>query len=101
MAYEIKKSLRDKISLNNFSKDIFLINRGKEVLAVRNGYILDSVQMSFENENFQFFYFYADKILFSVSLSRVDIYNFELNQKSKPHRIKTVAKDSLSLPNST
>jgi hypothetical protein len=66
-------------------------------LAVRKGYILDSVQMSFEDEDFEFVYF-TDKTLFSVSLNRVDVYSFELNQKSKPYRIKTTAKDSLSIP---
>ena len=43
--YEIKESLKHSIKLNNYSKEIFLLNLGNEVLALKRGYVLDSANV--------------------------------------------------------
>ena len=44
--YEIKKSLKKKLILKNFSKETFLMNLGAEILAFKKGYMIDSVSIS-------------------------------------------------------
>lgn len=44
--YDIQKRLKKKLVLKNFMKDTFLMNIGWEILAFKQGYIIDSVSIS-------------------------------------------------------
>lgn len=44
--YDIQKSLKSKIVLKNYLKDTFLMNIGWEILAVKKGYVIDSVSIN-------------------------------------------------------
>ncbi len=46
--YDIKEGLEQKIKLQNFSKEIFLMNLGFEILAVKKGYIIDSAFLNIQ-----------------------------------------------------
>lgn len=39
--YDIPKFLKKYVRLENYSKDIYLINLGRLIYAVRKGYIID------------------------------------------------------------
>lgn len=46
--YDIKDGLQKKMKLENFSKEIFLMNLGFEILAVKKGYFIDSVYLNIQ-----------------------------------------------------
>lgn len=61
--YEIKQSLRNGIRLNNYSKEIFLLNLGSEILALKRGYVLDSATVNLKTEQSMLQYVGSDTLL--------------------------------------
>jgi uncharacterized secreted protein with C-terminal beta-propeller domain len=49
--YDIKEGLEKKIKLENYSKEIFLMNLGFEILAVKKGYFIDSAKLNIQEES--------------------------------------------------
>lgn len=43
--YDIPGFLKKYVRLENYSKDIYLINLGREIYAVRKGYVIDSANV--------------------------------------------------------
>lgn len=94
--YDIKKSLKSKLILKNFSKETFLMNLGAEILAFKKGYIIDSVSISVSTEN-SILKYIGDERMIHISDRRIEIYEFKLNSSSKPYRIKVSPLDSISI----
>ena len=44
LVYELDKTFRNRIKIYNYSKDIFLINYGFQMIAVKKGYALDTIR---------------------------------------------------------
>jgi hypothetical protein len=44
--YDIPGFSRKYLKLENYSKDIYFINLGREIFAVRKGYIIDSANVN-------------------------------------------------------
>lgn len=49
--YDIPGFLKKSVRLENYSKDIYLINLGREIYAVRKGYIIDSANVNISSEH--------------------------------------------------
>lgn len=41
--YDVSVKLRDRIVFSNYSKDIFFMNLGQSISAIKKGYIIDTV----------------------------------------------------------
>lgn len=97
--YDIHKSLKKKLKLKTFMKDTFLMNIGWEILAFKQGYILDSVSISstVDNPNLRYL---GDEKLVHVSDKKLELYQFKIATDTKPYSIKINPIDSvqLSLP---
>lgn len=94
--YEIQERLKKKIKLKNFMKDTFLMNLGWEILAFKQGYIIDSVSMSSAIDNPNLIYLGEEKLV-HVSDRRIEIYEFRILTKVKPYKIEVKPRDSIIL----
>lgn len=61
--YDISNGLRDKIVLSNYSKEIFCMNLGHEILAVKKGYIIDTVNSNIDNDHTVLRYLGNDRLI--------------------------------------
>ena len=92
--YEIQQRLKHKIKIKNFMKDIFLMNLGFEILAFKQGYIIDSVGISsaIDNPNLKYL---GEERLVHVSDKRIEIYKFRILTNVRPHKIEVKSIDSI------
>ena len=61
--YDISNALRSKIVLSNYSKEIFCMNLGHEILAVKKGYIIDTVNSNISDDNIVLRYLGNDRLI--------------------------------------
>lgn len=95
--YEIKSSLKKSLKLVNYSKEVFFMNLGNEILALKKGYVLDSATVNLQNEDSTLIYVGKETLL-HVSSGKIDTYSFHLSMLSKPWRIQVKATDSIKMP---
>ena len=61
--YDISGYMKDRVVLSNYSKDIFCMNLGYEILAVKKGYIIDRVNSNIADENAILKYMGNDRLI--------------------------------------
>lgn len=98
--YDIKNSLRKSLRLTNYSRDIFLMNLGSEVYALKKGYILDTANVNLKHEESKLYYLGQNNLL-HVSSKKIQLYNFMIKTASKPFHIKINPCDSIELNKSS
>ena len=94
--YDIKEGLEKKIKLENFSKEIFLMNLGFEILAVKKGYIIDSAYLNIQEES-TFLHYIGNNRLLHLSPMKAEIYRFKINFNTNPPRIDIASLDSIEV----
>lgn len=95
--YDIPGFLRRFVKLENYSKDIYLINLGREIYAVRKGYVIDSANVNISSENNYLKYISHQKLM-HVSDCKVEIYQFKVDITVHPPRIGLESTDSIEIP---
>lgn len=94
--YDVKEGLEKKIKLENFSKEIFLMNLGFEILAVKKGYIIDSAYLNIREES-TFLRYIGNNRLLHLSPQKAEVYRFKIDFTSNPPRIDIISLDSIQI----
>ncbi len=81
--YDIQKELRHEIKLLNISANIFFMSLKTEVLAVKNGLIIDSVGVNFKFANCYIKLIKKD-VLVHVLENKIEFYHMKLNYDCLP-----------------
>jgi hypothetical protein len=95
--YEIPKYLRPYARLENYSKSIYLINLGKDIYAVRKGYVIDNANVNILAGNNHLRYLSNNKLI-HVTDHKVEVYNFSIDETVHPPRIIVDSTDSIQIP---
>lgn len=48
--YDIMKTMKRRVKINNFSKDTFFLNMGCEIIAAKKGFIIDSINVNVQGQ---------------------------------------------------
>lgn len=94
--YDIKKNLKKQIVIENFSKDIIFMNIDTEILAAKNGYILDSANVSIQSGNAKLRYI-SNQRLIHISDTKVEIYKMSILTNVVPNKIQITPIDALEI----
>ena len=84
--YELPYEMRKVVTLENYSKDVYFINLGEQIIAIKRGYILDSARVNKDTNDCHLKFFAQSKLL-HISTARLEIYNFLLNANTIPAKI--------------
>ena len=80
--------------IENFSKDIIFMNIGAEILAAKNGYILDSANMNIHSGNAKLRYI-SNQRLIHISDTKLEIYKMSILTTVVPNKIQVTPVDAL------
>lgn len=47
--YDVQNSYKKQMKIENYSKDVYLLNLGFEILAFKKGYVIDSVNVNIQS----------------------------------------------------
>ena len=95
--YEIAGYLRESTRLVNYSKTIFLINAGRDMFAVRKGYVVDMAHVNIQSGN-NYLHYLSNHKLIHVTDIKVEIYQFSIDEAVHPPRISVCSTDSMEIP---
>lgn len=95
--YDVKTSFRKSLTIKNYSKEVFLMNLGNEILALKRGYILDSATVNLKNQE-SYLEYIGNETLLHISQKKIEVYSFCVNMINKPYRIIIKPKDSIRMP---
>ena len=94
--YDIKRNLKKMLVIENFSKDIIFMNIGAEILAAKNGYILDSASVNIQAGNAKLKYI-SNQRLIHITDSKLEIYKLSILTNVVPNKIQVTALDALEI----
>ena len=86
------------MSIKNYSKELFLMNLGGEILALKKGYVLDSATVNLKHES-SYLEYLGNETLLHISQKKVEVYSFQINTNIKPFRIVIKSRDSIKVSN--
>lgn len=95
--YDIRKNLRHEINMLNISKNIFFLSLKTEVLAVKNGLIIDSVGVNFKFDNC-YLKIIKNDVLVHILTDKIEFYHIKLNYDCLPEKIVVQPFDSMYFP---
>ena len=82
-----------KFKLTNYARDIVLLNFKFEILAAKDGFLIDTVNINIQDNSS--FLLYTGAHMLHISEELMLIYDFKVNTQSKPHRIEVRSLDSV------
>jgi hypothetical protein len=97
--YDIPNHLLPELKISNYSRDIFIMNFKFYVLAAKDGYIIDSVNINDERSE-SFLINIKDYMLLVTDL-KMEIYKFKIAANVKPNKIVVSSEDSIVINHSS
>ena len=94
--YDVKKSIKNKIVIKNFTKSAFIMNLESEILAFKKGYFIDSVNLQI-NQGRSYLKYVGHDTIVHLSNQTFEIYDYRLDTSVRPYRVKVKSKDCMSL----
>jgi hypothetical protein len=94
--YDIMNYVKGKLSIQNYTKDIIFMNLNHQIMAIKNGYLIDTVNVSVNEEGEILKYIHPQTIL-HITKKNVEVYNFSINMAVKPEKIVLRSIDSIEL----
>ena len=86
------------VKLSNYSEEIYLINLGYKVYAMKHGYLLDSVEVN--NREYETYMRRVNQNeLVHISEGKVDVYKLRINEEVNPAKMSLESRDSIEVPN--
>jgi len=85
---------KGKLSIQNYTKEIILMNLEHQSMASKNGYLIDTVNVSVKGEGEFLKYIHPETIL-HITKKHVEVYNFSINMAVKPEKIVLRSMDSI------
>lgn len=95
--YDVSGFMKDRLVISNYSKEIYCINLGYEILAVKKGYVIDKVKGNITDESTILKYTGTDRLI-HVLPNKLELYKFTVNTISNPPRIVLESTDSILTP---
>ena len=92
--YEIAGYQRDNTRVDNYSKSIFLLNIGNDILAIRKGYVIDTASVSIQAGSNYLRYISNNRLIHLTDI-KVELYSFTVNENVHPPRIVVTSMDSI------
>ena len=86
--------VKGKLSIQNYTRDIIFMNLKNQIMAIKNGYLIDTVNVSVNEEGEILKYIHPQTIL-HVTKRNVEVYNFSINMAVKPEKIVLKSIDSI------
>lgn len=87
---------KGKLSIQNYTRDIIFMNLKNQLMAIKNGYLIDTVNVSVNDEGEILKYLHPNTIL-HVTKKNVEVYNFSINMAVKPEKIVLRSVDSIEI----
>jgi hypothetical protein len=81
--YDIMNNAKGKLSIQNYTKDIIFMNLNHQIMAIKNGYLIDTVNLSVKGDGEILKYIHPNTIL-HVTKKNVEVYNFFIDMTVKP-----------------
>ena len=94
--YDIQCSLKKQIAISNYSKDIIFMSIGSEILAAKNGYILDSASINIQSINSKLSYISNSRLVY-ISPNKAEIYSLSILTNVVPNKMSVKPIDSLEI----
>ncbi len=95
--YDIQKNLRYEIKLLNISANIFFMNLKTEIVAVKNGLIIDNIGVNFRFDNC-YLKIIGNDTLVHILTDKIEFYHLSLNYQVMPEKISVTPFDSIYFP---
>ena len=83
--YDIPNHLLKDLKISNFARDIFIMNFKFELLAAKDGYIMDSANINYEKE--ESFLVHNGESIILITDIKMEIYSFKIATNVKPNKI--------------
>ena len=83
--YDVPAGLVNKFKIDNFSKDVIILNFKFEILAAKDGFIIDTANTDIHEDGSCLVY--KDDHLLHISDEKLLIYGFRILTAVKPNRI--------------
>ena len=87
---------KEKLSVQNYTTDIIFLGIGHQIMAIKNGYLIDTVNLKVSNESEILKYLHPNTIL-HINKKSVEVYNFSIDMNAKPEKIVLHTTDSIEL----
>ena len=94
--YDVKKSIKKKIVIKNFTKSTFIMNLESEILTFKTGYFIDSVNLQI-NQGTSYLKYVGNDTIVHLSDQTFEIYDYRLDTSVRPYRVKVKSQDCMSL----
>jgi len=92
--YDIMNNVKGKLSIQNYTKEIIFMNLDHQIMAIKNGYLIDTVNVNVKGEGEFLKYIHPETIL-HINKKHVEVYNFSINMAVKPEKIVLRSLDSI------
>ena len=96
LSYNIKVSERKDFSIFNYNKEICLIKFRYNIIAVKNGFVIDETNTNFRGEGSFVDIIESCNTVVHFRNTMVDVYKFSMNFNVKPEVIKLDCLDSIA-----
>jgi len=93
--YDIPSGLVSKFKIDNFSKDVIILNFKFEILAAKDGFIIDAANTNIQEDGSCLVY-QGDHLL-HISEDKFFIYGFRIMTAVKPNKIELRSLDSIEI----
>lgn len=93
--YDIPSGLVSKFKIDNFSKDVMILNFKFEILAAKDGFIIDAANTNIQEDGSCLVY-QGDHLL-HISEDKLFIYGFRIMTAVKPNKIELRSLDSIEI----
>lgn len=93
--YDIPNSIVNKFKIDNFSRDTLILNFQFEILAAKDGFIIDTANINIQESGSSLIY-HGDYLL-HISETKLLLYSFKIQQNTKPKKIDIKSLDSIEI----
>lgn len=85
---------KGKLSIQNYTKEIIFMNLNHQIMAIKNGYLIDTVNLTVKEDGEVLKYLHPNTLL-HITRKNVEVYNFSIDMSVKPEKISLKSIDSI------
>ena len=95
--YNIMKQARGRLSVQNYTRDIIFMNLNNQIMAIKNGYLIDTFNVSNTEGGGGILRYIHPETILHITKKTVEVYHFSIDMSVKPGKIVLRSVDAVQL----
>ncbi len=90
--------VKGRMTIQNYTKEIIFLNLNHQIMAIKNGYLIDTLNLNVTEGKEILKYIHPQTIL-HITKKYMEVYHFSIDLTVKPEKIKLTSLDSIEIIN--